>query len=260
MKQFVFEQKQKTALFVMMAIGILTMILTYAGDNETHTRFWTNFLHNTMFFTGMAFAATFLIAAKTLAYSGWHTAFKRIWEAYALFLGVGLILLAIIVAAVWGGSIHFYHWTDLEAVAKDKILRSKASFLNKYWYAFAALGFVSVWYFFANKFRQLSLEQDASKFDINYPVYQKTKFFAAVFLPIAGFTSAAFIWQTIMSIDAHWYSTMFAWYSTASWVVSMIATTILMLIYLKSKGYFTWVTPEHLHDLGKYLFASLNTC
>ncbi|NNE26056.1 MAG: hypothetical protein HKN09_04385, partial [Saprospiraceae bacterium] len=59
----------------------------------------------------------------------------------------------------------------------------------------------------------------------------------------------------IMSVDAHWYSTLFAWYTGASWFVSMICLTILILIYLKSKGYYQNVSIEHLHDLGKFLFA-----
>ena len=78
---------------------------------------------------------------------------------------------------------------------------------------------------------------------------------SAIFLPIAGFTSAAAIWLWVMSVDSHWYSTLFAWYATASWLVAMLALTILMLIWLKSIGYFKNVTPNHLHDLGKYLFG-----
>jgi hypothetical protein len=79
--------------------------------------------------------------------------------------------------------------------------------------------------------------------------------YAAVLLPIFGFSSAAMIWQWVMSVDAHWYSTLFAWYSTASAFVSMIAITILTLIYLKSNGYYENVTQHHIHDLGKFLFA-----
>jgi len=70
-----------------------------------------------------------------------------------------------------------------------------------------------------------------------------------------AFSSAAMIWQWIMSIDVHWYSTMFAWYATASWLVAALALTIGTLIYLKSKGYYTSVLPDHFHDLGKYIFG-----
>ena len=58
-----------------------------------------------------------------------------------------------------------------------------------------------------------------------------------------------------MSVDAHWYSTLFAWYSGASLFVSMIAFTILILIFLKGKGYYPNISTEHFHDLGKFLFA-----
>jgi hypothetical protein len=58
-----------------------------------------------------------------------------------------------------------------------------------------------------------------------------------------------------MSVDAHWYSTLYAWYCMASWFLAACSLTILLLIYLKSKGYFENVTVEHLHDLGKFMFA-----
>jgi hypothetical protein len=256
MNQFVFESKQKNLFIGLMVTGIVCLILTYVTDHDhMHTRFWTNFLHNSVFFMGIGFVATFILAAKTTAYSGWHTAYKRVWEAYSLFIIVGIVLMSVIAGGVWFHYHHLYHWADAEAVAKDKILLHKSSFLNPVWYSVATFGFAGVWYFFARKFRSISIEQDSADYNPTYPKYKKMKMWAAAFLPIAGFTSAAAIWQWIMSVDAHWYSTMFAWYTTASWMVTMIASTILLLIYLKSKGYFEEVSTEHLHDLGKYLFA-----
>jgi hypothetical protein len=254
--QFTFEAKQKNVFIGMMVIGLISLIFSYLDNSlPNHTRFWTNFLHNAAFFTGIGFAATFLIAAKITAYSGWHTVFKRLWEAYSLFLLVGLCLMGVVLVGVWGHFHHLYHWADAKTVAGDAILKGKASFLNKYWYTVATFGFVGVWYFFAQKFRKLSIEQDNASYDTAYPIYIRAKKWGAGFLPIAGFTSVAVIWQWLMSLDAHWYSTMYGWYTIASWVVSMIAITILMLIYLKSLGYYPQVTKEHLHDLGKYLFA-----
>src|SRR5699024_10175371 len=57
------------------------------------------------------------------------------------------------------------------------------------------------------------------------------------------------------SVDPHWYSTLFAWYSSASWAVAAFCLTILVAIWLKSRGYYESITIEHLHDLGKYVFA-----
>lgn len=102
--------------------------------------------------------------------------------------------------------------------------------------------------------RKLSVEEDDHG-DQHFEHYNKMKFWAAIFLPVAGFSSAAVIWLWYMSVDPHWYSTMFAWYTGASCFVSMIALTILFLIYLKSRGYYHNVNQEHFHDLGKFMFA-----
>ncbi len=251
--QFTFQSKTKTKLLATMGVGVLCLVLTFLGDDKYHTRFWTNFLHNSAFFTGISFIALFLLCAKMMMYSGWHTVFKRLWEAYSLFLIVGVALMGIVCIGIWGHFHHLYHWADEATRATDKIIKGKSSFLSKGWYSLATFGFVGVWAFFAVKMRGFSLRADGG--DNNYEIHKASKSWAAGFLPIAGFTSAAVIWQWIMSIDPHWYSTMFAWYTTASWLVSCVATTILLIIYLKSQGYMSYVTVEHLHDLGKYLFA-----
>ena len=119
---------------------------------------------------------------------------------------------------------------------------------------FGTIIFVGLWAFFALKLRSLSLSEDNTG-DANYAQHKSMRVYAAILLPVFGFSSAAMIWQWVMSVDAHWYSTLFAWYSTASAFVTMIAITILTLIYLKSNGYYENVTQHHIHDLGKFLFA-----
>jgi len=83
MDQFKFEGGQRTLFLGMIAVGVISMILTFLGDDMFHTRFWTNYLHNTVFFLGISFALLFAYCAFTLAYAGWFVNFKRIWEAYA---------------------------------------------------------------------------------------------------------------------------------------------------------------------------------
>ena len=264
MKQFTFEQKQKNVLLGFMALGFISLIASYFIDPTlqysptTHTRFWTNLLQNSAFFTLISFTAIFATAATITMYAGWHTAFKRIWEAIGMFLPIGLGGIAIVGIASMMHLHHIYHWADsVESLvkAKDKVLLGKLGFLNFGFYFAAIFIFGGAWYFFMRKFRELSLAQDNDSDQTEFPFYQNVKVWAAIFLPIAGFTSAAAIWLWLMSIDAHWYSTMYAWYTTASAWVSCLAITILFLIYFKTKGYFEWVTENHLHDLGKLAFA-----
>ncbi len=262
MKQFTFEAKQKNFLIGMMGLGLLCLILSYFLEPEQiaasgqHARFWSNFLLNVVFFTGIAFMITFVIAAFTLAYAGWYVVFKRIWEAFSSFMLPGLIMMVLIGIAVYAHMNHLYHWADAEAVATDKILNGKSSFLNKNWYLFGSIIIVGSWIFFGRKFRQISLEEDKHGAEsTNFVHHRNLRKYAAVFLPIAAFTGPAIVWQWVMSIDAHWYSTLFAWYSMASWWLAGCSLTIMLIIYLKSKGYLEQITKEHLHDLGKFMFA-----
>ena len=252
--QFEFTSKAKTVLLAFMGLGLGCLALTYFLDHGSHARFWSNLLHNAVFFTGIAFLATFFIAVCVTAYAGWATVFKRVWEAFSAFLIPGLILMTVIALSVYMGWNHLYHWADPQSVATDEILQSKAGFLNRNWYLFGTIVIVGAWAFFAWKFRTISLDEDKSG-DTSWSHHKQLRKYAAIFLPIAGFSSAAIIWQWVMSIDAHWYSTLFAWYATASWFVSMICLTILVLMFLKFNGYYQAVTAEHLHDLGKFLFG-----
>jgi len=129
----------------MIAVGLVCMASTFLFDDDAlHTRFWTNFLHNTVFFTGIAFVILFFYCASTLAYAGWFVNFKRVFEAYSLFMPIGLGLLMVIIAGIWGHLHHLYHWTDPSLIEVggpnyDKVVAGKSGFINKNWYTFGTI-------------------------------------------------------------------------------------------------------------------------
>jgi hypothetical protein len=246
--------RDKTILSIMGGIGLISLITIILNDDHSHTRLWSNLLHNSVFFTLISLMAVFFICVSITAYAGWNVVFRRIWDGMSQFLHIGLVLMAVIAVGIYAGWHHLYHWADSATAETDEIIKGKSGFLNKNFYTIGGLGILATWLFFARKMRGLSLHEDDHG-DERWSHYKSMKFYAAIFLPIAGFSSAAVIWLWVMSVDPHWYSTMFAWYTGASCFVSMIALTILLLIYLKSKGYYKNVTDEHFHDLGKFLFA-----
>lgn len=257
MNQFVFEKRQKTVLIGAMVLGVLCLFGSLIGDDELHTRFWTNYLHNSVFFTGIAFISLFILAAFTTAWAGWHTNIKRVWEAFSLFLTPGAILMLVVVLGVLFGFNHLYHWADTEAVAGDAVLEGKSGFLNPVMYLIFTIVVMGTFIFFARKIREISLTEDQAGKGLadDFSHHRRLRVWSAAFLPFAGFFSAAVIWQWIMSLDAHWYSTLFAWYTAASWFVAAMALTTMLLIYLKGKGYLAEVTADHFHDIGKYIFG-----
>jgi len=180
---------------------------------------------------------------------------KRVFEALSMFIGIGGILMLIIAIGNYVGFHHLYHWTDAEAVASDKVLKGKSVFLNKNSYLLFTVLFVVLWWWMTKKIRTFSVDEDSNGRFGDFTHMFKQRKWAAGFLAIAGYTSAIAIWLWLMSVDAHWYSTLYAWYVGASWWVSMLAFAILIVIYLKSKGGLPNLNEDVIHDLGKFLFG-----
>jgi hypothetical protein len=85
--------------------------------------------------------------------------------------------------------------------------------------------------------------------------YRKSFKYSCIFLVIYGFTTPIFAFDTIMSLEAHWFSTMFGWYNFAAMWVSSLATIAIIVILLKKSGYMSWVNNSHLHNLGQFIFG-----
>lgn len=258
---FTFGGPLRMGLLACIVIGLVSMAATWLTDDALGTRFWSNFLHNSVFFTGIAFISLFVSCAFVTAYGGWYTIMKRVWEAYSQFLLFGLILMGVMAISTLLGWNTLYHWNfdgiaDVNHGNYDRIIADKSGFINKYVYTFGTFIVLGVWYLFAVRIRSLSVSEDNNGAnDKDFDHHNSIRKWSAAFLPIAAFSSAFLIWQWVMSIDAHWYSTMFAWYATASWFVSALCLTMLTLIYLKGKGYYPNLSDEHLHDIGKLIFA-----
>ncbi len=260
MNQYTFSGTAKTVTIGAMIVGVVSMLLTwFMGADAYQSRFWSNFLHNGTFFLGISMMAFFFITVCITAYAGWAAVFKRVWEAMSSYMIIGFVFMVIIAVATFLHWNHLYHWTDVTAYDVnspnyDPILDGKSGFLNSNWYLFGTIIIVGTWVIFGRKMRSLSLAEDQDQGE-DFAKHRTMRKWAAAFLPIMGFSSAAMIWLWLMSVDAHWYSTLYAWHAAVSWFVSMICLTILLLIYLKSKGLYEQVTVEHMHDLGKFLFA-----
>ena len=114
---------------------------------------------------------------------------------------------------------------------------------------------VALWSYFGFKFRAISLAQDLAPKGKTKLYFYNMKV-AALFLVVFCLTMMSTTpWLWVMSIDAHWYSTLFSWYNFASSFVSGMAMIMLWVVYLKNQGNLKIVNKEHIHDLGKFLFA-----
>lgn len=229
------------------------------GENTDSTRFWAVLLQNSVYWLLLVNASMFFICVTTMAMGGWQIAFRRVSEAISSVVPVlGIITFIILLALVLGHRTDIYHWLDAEAVANDKILKGKSGFLNPAFFLIVSAISIGLWWFLGKKMRTLSLESDNNPMD--YETGKKWIFkntvWASLFTVVFGLTVASTIpWLWLMSIDAHWYSTMYSWYTFASTFVSGISLIAIYVIYMKNQGKLEYVTDEHLHDLGKFMFA-----
>lgn len=254
-KKFEFESKLKMSFIIMMVIGVIGMVWAYFWNHgfNSNARFWGNILLNTYYFAGIAVTGLFFITAHHLGYAGWQTVFKKIPMAMSKFIYVAFGIMIVITIGVFVGEhdgLHnlYTHWASEHGMA-DNIVKDKAAFLNPTMYAILVVGFYGLWALYTkiihSKFMNIR----------NLKEYKVTKAHAATFLVIFGVSSSVLSWIVIMSMDPHWYSTLFGWYNLMSYFVAGMSMMILILIYLKSKGLLPHVYEDHIHDIAKYMFG-----
>ncbi len=259
--QFSVPSRLKTSGLILTLIGVATLIagvFAFLLNGDGHydvARFWVMLLQDSVFFLMIAVSSVFIMAAAALAQGSWIVAYRRVPEAIGANVWVfGLITLIVLLCIVFGFHEHnpVYHWVHPEG---DEILEGKTGFLNKYMFVGFSVATVGLWSYFGRKFRSLSLAQEKAPKN-GTKIYWKTIVFGGVFLLVYALTMMSITpWLWLMSIDAHWYSTLYSWNVFASAFVSGMSMILLWTVYLKNKGNLLLVTKEHMHDLGKFMFA-----
>ena len=230
------------------------------GHHDSSTRFWAVLLQNSVYWLLLINASMFFLCVTTMAMGGWQVAMRRVPEAISSVVPVlGFITLLILMAIVWGGRTDIYQWLDKDVVAHDEVLNGKKGFLNPAFFTIWSVITVVLWWLLGRKMRSMSLESDKNgpmDYETGKRWIWKNTVWASLFTVFFGLTVASTIpWLWLMSIDPHWYSTMYSWYTFASTFVSGMSLIALFIIYLKNRGQLEYVTEEHLHDVGKFMFA-----
>lgn len=259
--RFEIPARMRNTSLALILIGVLVLIIgaimLLGGNHHDQTRFWIVLVQNSVFFLLSTTACIFIQAAAALAQGGWIVAYKRVPEAIGANVWVfGVIAAVILFCTAFlfniDGHNPIYHWMH---PAGDKILEGKKAFLNPGMFVGFTVVTIAAWSFFGRKFRALSIAQESAPKN-STKIYWLTMKWAAGFLFVYALTQMSTTpWVWLMSIDAHWYSTMFSWYTFASAFVSGMSIILLFVVYLKNQGNLELVSKEHVHDLGKFMFA-----
>ncbi|MEQ8476824.1 quinol:cytochrome C oxidoreductase [Fulvivirga sp.] len=225
-------------------------------------RLFTNLWINNIYFTGLAIIGLFFVAIQYATQAGWSAGMKRIPLAMAHWLPIAGVLMLV----SWFVVNHdVFHWTSADlylpvAEGGDKIIQGKAAMW--YWpleigsfplfYVLRIVVFFGLWVMFFMWIKKEMLAEDLDG-DVNH--WYKARKYSAIFLVIFAVTSSIAAWDWVMSIDPHWFSTMFGWYVFASWWVNGLAVITLIVVVLKQNGYLSIINSNHLHDIGKFVFG-----
>ena len=213
---------------------------------------WAALYVAAFFFFMISLGVLAFYAIQRAAQAGWSPVLFRVMEGITAYLLPGGVIVIVILLLSGMHFNHLFIWMDPEVVAHDKLIAGKVGFLNLPFFLIRAVIFLSCWTLYRYFSRKFSLAQDTAS-DISN--HKKNFRISAAFLVFYIVTESIMSWDWIMSIDPHWFSTLFGWYVFASMFVSGITAIALITIYLKSKGYLEFVNDSHIHDLGKFMFG-----
>ncbi len=209
-----------------------------------------------LFIMLISLGALAFYAIQQVAQAGWSPVLFRVMQGITAYLPVGsvifFILLVVLALTVPLHYNHLFIWMDEDVVKADKIIAAKSGYLNVPFWLIRAAIFLIGWNLYRYYSRKNCLAQDESN---DNTFYKKNFKLSAAFLVFFIVTESIMSWDWIMSIDPHWFSTLFGWYVFASFFVSGITTIAMVTLYLKSKGYLEYVNTSHIHDLAKFMFG-----
>ncbi len=245
--KFEVPNKFKSIYAACIFIGLITFLVGLFSAQE---RIWHSYLLSFFYFLCLALGGLFFTSLQHVANAGWSVNIRRYAEALTAFLPVAAVLAAVLLAF---GAKDLYGWMDPSVVKGDKLLEGKIAYLNTTFMVIRWIVFFGLWMLFTKLIVGRSLKQDTtgdSKLTLkNVPT-------SVAFLLVFALSFSLFSVDLIMSLDAHWFSTIFGIYCFAGLFQSTLAVLILIAIYLRKAGVSKkMVTLDHVHDLAKFLKA-----
>lgn len=210
-----------------------------------------------IFFMLLSLGTLAFYAIQQVAQAGWSPVLFRVMQGISAYLPVGSVIFFVILVLCGLHYNHLFVWLADGVGTKgsenyDEIIANKAGYLNFPFWIIRAAVFLLGWNLYRYFSRKNCLAQDESN---DNSFYKKNFNISAGFLVFFIVTESIMSWDWIMSIDPHWFSTLFGWYVFASFFVSGITAICMVTLYLKSKGYLENVNTSHIHDLAKFMFG-----
>lgn len=238
-----------------------------AHDDEAHyehvlqqmqNRPWAAIYVATFFFFIIVLGVLTFYAIQYASQAGWSPVLFRVMEGITAYLPIitAILFILILLSGVFNMN-HMFSWMNPDLVNPDspdydKIIAEKSGWLNVPFFLIRAAFYMLGWNLYRYLSRRNSIRDDNAE-DNRW--FKKNFKMSAGFLVFYIVTESMMSWDWIMSLDPHWYSTLYGWYIFAGMMVCGITVIALVTIVLKSQGYLEFVNDSHIHDLAKYMFG-----
>jgi hypothetical protein len=249
-EQITVSRNFKIITLLLITIGVVSFIFGLLTD---HKLTWAHYLIVNYYFFSLAMGGTFFFVIQKISQSGWSSAFQRIPEAMMSYIPFAAIFFLIL----FFGRNDIYHWSHKEAVAIDPAMLHKSVFLNIPFFFSRMFVYFILWIIFIRILRKISIQEDLYNPDDEKGImflFARSELYSKIFIFILAitFSLAAFDWM--MSIDVHWYSTIFALKSLIAAFLHGVSVMTLIIFILYKLGYFPFLNKFHLHDFARYIF------
>lgn len=230
-------------------IGVIGLALSLFGYFEDSYRFYHFYLMSYMFWLYVALGALFFTLLHHIAGATWSTVLRRLSESIMM----NLPIMAIFALPVILGIHDLFHWSHPDLVASDPILVKKAAYLNVTFFNIRLAFYFLVWSALSISLYRLSKKQDEQP---GLNITAKARRIGAPGMIIFALTLTFASFDLLMSLDPHWFSTIFGVYLWSGSFLAFLSIAVLTIVYQQRQGALKGVvTVEHYHDLGKFMFA-----
>jgi len=252
--KFAYERKDlpKSVLtlgWALFAAGMVLGVLSYFIEP---VRASFNYLVMFVFLLSIGLGSMFLIAIEYLTGADWSVQLRRITEFFASLV----VVLILFVIPLFFNMSNIFQWLNKEVIEADKILKGKTAYLNSTFFVIRVAFCFIIWGLFFYLLTSNSKKQDSSR---DQKLTSKNIKLSAVFIPLFAITLTVAAVDWLMSLDAHWFSTIFGVYYFAGAIIAALSAVTYAAIKLKEKGYLhPKFLDEHLYSLGTLLFVFIN--
>lgn len=246
----------RRAIPICLSVGATSLVLAVvlgAIEGDGFKSLSYSYLVVFAFFLSIPIGSLFFLAIQHITRAGWSVVVRRLAELTALtVIPLAILFLPILIPVLFNLS-PLYEWNHPEVVAKDELIQQKTPFLNTGFFAIRWVIYFAIWSALATMYFRWSRAQDSDGDPKWSGLLEQWSGPAAILLALSV-TFAAI--DLIMSLDAHWFSTMFGVYYFAGSMVAFFATVVLALAGFRRIGLLREpVSVEHFHDVGKLLFG-----